>query len=76
MNRVRNGEIFNQFDLTPVVSLEPYVARWPLIAIKDPESCMNDNSQSDQSTIWIIDVCAFFFENFYCITVLIFSKKN
>ena len=35
--------------------------------------CKNKNFQSDRSTIWIIDVCAFFFENFsvqFCITIL------
>jgi hypothetical protein len=33
------------------------------------------HSQSDGSTILIINVCAFFFENFHCITVLIICKN-
>jgi hypothetical protein len=36
---------------------------------------MNVALQSGGSTILIIDVCAYFFENFYCITVLIVAKN-
>jgi hypothetical protein len=36
---------------------------------------MNDNLQSERSTIKKIDVCAFLFENFYCITRPIIAKK-